>query len=251
MTAIERDSFYIGWDVGGWNCDRNRDSRDAIVILDSNLNLVGEPWRGNLRVDINGATSVQEWLALLFQRCKAVVPAGSLSVTMGIDTPLGFSQEFMNLVTGTNPVERLESSDTNPYLFRYTERFLFQRGHQPLSSVKDMIGSQATKGMHVLAKFAPLVESCGVWTDGNGFRAIEAYPSACKGSELIKSLLSDCPPLEDKDRNDARVCALIAYLHATARHQLVPPPEVVSQSEGWIWIPDVTHVAGLPSGKSN
>jgi len=24
----------IGWDVVGWNCDRNRASRDALVILD-------------------------------------------------------------------------------------------------------------------------------------------------------------------------------------------------------------------------
>lgn len=234
----ERDSFYIGWDVGGWNCDKNANSRDAIVILDSTLNIVGEPWRGNLRVDINRATSAREWLELLFQRCNAVVPSGTLSVTMGIDTPLGFSQEFTDLIGRASPVERLDSSDTNPYLFRYTERFLFQRGHQPLSSIKDMIGSQATKGMHVLAKFAPMVESCGVWTDGNGYRAIEAYPSACKESEDIANLLRDCHPLKDKDRDDARVCALIAYLHATARHQLVSPPDEVSHSEGWIWIPD-------------
>lgn len=237
MMANAFDSFYIGWDVGGWNCDKNANSRDAIVILDSTLNIVGEPWRGNLRADINRAMSSREWLELLFQRCNAVVPSGSPSVTMGIDTPLGFSQEFMNLVGRAAPVESLESSDTNPYLFRYTERFLFQRGHQPLSSIKDMIGSQATKGMHVLAKFAPLVESCGVWTDGNGFRAIEAYPSACKDSGLIANLLGDCYPLKDKDRNDARVCALIAYLFSTAPELLIPPPQDVPQGEGWIWIP--------------
>ena len=51
-----------------------------------------------------------------------------------------------------------------------------------------MIGSQATKGMHVLAKFAPQIESCGVWTDG-GFRAIETYPTACRNTKVIKTLL--------------------------------------------------------------
>jgi hypothetical protein len=28
------NGFCIGWDVGGWNCDHNPNSRDAIVILD-------------------------------------------------------------------------------------------------------------------------------------------------------------------------------------------------------------------------
>jgi hypothetical protein len=43
------ESFYIGWDVGGWNCDHNQKSRDAIVILSHDLSIVGRPWRGNLR----------------------------------------------------------------------------------------------------------------------------------------------------------------------------------------------------------
>jgi hypothetical protein len=37
MSAMEQwASFFIGWDVGGWNCDKNRESRDALVILDVN-----------------------------------------------------------------------------------------------------------------------------------------------------------------------------------------------------------------------
>ena len=54
--------------------------------------------------------------------------------------------------------------------------------------IKDMIGSQATKGMHVLGRFAPIREACGVWTDGRMLRAIEAYPSACKRSACIEAL---------------------------------------------------------------
>jgi len=238
MTTNTPESFFIGWDVGGWNCDRNKESRDAIVILDSNLNVVGEPWRGNLRVDINKTTTAREWLSILFQRCKAVLPEGPMSVTMAIDTPLGFSEEFVSLVTKASHTRHLDStSGTNPYLFRYTERYLFQNGLRPLSAIKDMIGSQATKGMHVLLKFAPTLESCGVWTDGMGFHAIEAYPSACRESDVMKNLLRHCDLLKDDDRNDARVCAMIAYLFATDRERLVAPPVDVPVSEGWIWIP--------------
>jgi hypothetical protein len=45
--------FYISWDVGGWNCEKNANSRDALAILDADLNLIGQPWRGNLTDAIN------------------------------------------------------------------------------------------------------------------------------------------------------------------------------------------------------
>ena len=48
-------AIYIGWDVGGWNCDKNKSSRDALVVLDANRTLLGQPWRGNLCAAINQA----------------------------------------------------------------------------------------------------------------------------------------------------------------------------------------------------
>jgi hypothetical protein len=27
----QKANFYIGWDVSGWNCDRNKGSRDVFV----------------------------------------------------------------------------------------------------------------------------------------------------------------------------------------------------------------------------
>jgi hypothetical protein len=42
-------SYFIGWDVGGWSCDKNKDSRDAIVVIDENKEVVGKPWHGSLR----------------------------------------------------------------------------------------------------------------------------------------------------------------------------------------------------------
>lgn len=235
-TAASR-SFSIGWDVGGWNCDRNGKSRDAIVILDNSMAMVGQPWRGNLRECIATATTTSDWLNALFAKCKAELPAGAVAVTMAIDTPLGFSDEFVALITWQGCVEPNETSGLNRYLFRQTERHLFERGLKPLSAIKDMIGSQATKGMHVLAKFAPRIESCGVWTDGHGFRAIETYPTACRDTPEVKKVLKDSKPLGHNDKDDARVCAVIAHLFATKRNTLEEPDNAAPNSEGWIWIP--------------
>lgn len=233
-------SFSIGWDVGGWNCDRNGHSRDAIVILDETLTIVGQPWRGNLRECIATATTTSDWLKALFAQCQAEFPAGAVAVTMAIDTPLGFSDEFVALITRLGGVEPHATSGLNRYLFRHTERHLFERGLKPLSAIKDMIGSQATKGMHVLTKFAPKIESCGVWTDGHGFRAIETYPTACRNSPAVKALLQGSQPLGHDDKDDARVCAVVAHLFTTQRRALESPDEKVPSSEGWIWVPDHT-----------
>ncbi len=235
--APQPSSFFIGWDVGGWNCDKNNKSRDALVILNSDLDVVGKPWRGNLRTHINKAATTSDWLWTLFSMCAAEPPACTASVTLAIDTPLGFSEAFVRLATDLRCVEPVESSDANPYLFRQTERFLFQNGLTPLSAIKDMIGSQATKGMHVLAKFAPHSVSCGVWTDGATFTALEAYPSACKRSAMIQTLRKRYAPLGHEDEEDALICALIAHLYAQRRETLASPGDSVPMSEGWIWVP--------------
>lgn len=41
MTATACSELFIGWDVGAWNCDKNPISRDALVVLDSQRNLMG------------------------------------------------------------------------------------------------------------------------------------------------------------------------------------------------------------------
>lgn len=66
--------------------------------------------------------------------------------------------------------------------------------------------------MHVLARFAAQVESCGVWSDGDRLTAIEAYPSPCKGSAIIQQLRRGYAPLRHEDEDDALTCALIAHL---------------------------------------
>lgn len=239
-NAEDVPHYAIGWDVGGWNCDHNGASRDALVILDRDGGLLGRPWRGNLRETINAASDTADWLDALFARCGARVPDKPWRCTLGVDTPLGFADAFVRLIRRQGAVARIGASADNPYLYRETERFLIRHGIQPLSPVKDMIGSQATKGMHVLARFAPCPAGCGAWADADGrLTVIEAYPSPCRRSAWLGELVArhDPAPLDHADKRDALLCALLAHLHAQDRTRLACPTAAVPESEGWIWVP--------------
>jgi len=229
--------YYIGWDVGGWNCDKNPRSRDAIAILDSSLSLIGQPWRGNLRERINEAETPGEWIKILFTLCGSKLPDNPHRVTLAIDTPLGFSSAFVRLVTELGHAGQIDSSKSNPYLFRYTERFLFKNGLTPLSAVKDMIGSQATKGMHVLAKLSSNILRCGVWGNGGELTIIESYPAGCKDSASIRKMKHAYISIKHIDIEDALTCGLIAYLFDQRPDELIKPDDAVPLSEGWIWLP--------------
>jgi hypothetical protein len=243
----ETCQFFIGWDVGGWNCDHNSASRDALVILDADLAIVGTPWRGNLRESINAASDAHAWLTSLFELCQAT-PTDALHCTLGVDTPLGFSDDFVRLITRQGDAGPVGGSESNAYLYRHTEQFLFAHGLKPLSPVKDMIGSQATKGMHVLARFAPNALECGAWGDTASLAVLEAYPSPCKHSAHMQAMLQTYAPtqgagrhwpahLDHQDKRDALLCALLAHLFACARQHLASPPANIPASEGWIWVP--------------
>ena len=263
MTNLKVKKYYVGWDVGGWNCDKNPNSRDAISILDENLKLVGKPWRGNLKSIFNNALSQTDLIKSLFALCQVQSELGTqtnqnIHLYFGIDTPLGFSDEFRQLLT--NPARFLSAIDgyaDNAYVFRQTDRYLFSLGLKPLSPINDMIGSQATKGIHFLNKFigvAPIAK--GVWSREQ-FTAIEAYPSACKKSQLIHSLLQafrekaeiealphKLPEIDSfqeaifhEDVRDSLVCALIAYLFNQKPQTLIQPMLETSSQEGWIFAP--------------
>ncbi|HEB77456.1 MAG TPA: hypothetical protein ENI90_02880 [Methylothermaceae bacterium] len=231
--------FFIGWDVGGWHCDHNPTSRDALVILDEERRQVGLSWRGNLRSTINTCTTPRAWLETLFHLCQTEF-SGSPTI-LSIDIPLAFPQAFTRLITKSQPTAVPGPAGENPYLFRRCERLLFRHGLRPLSPVKDMIGSQATKGIHVLARYAPLPQSCGVWRDGTDrLTVIEAYPAGCKGSRLMRSLLAQSgvtTPLPSQDERDALVCALTGWLFVRNRQSLLEPPDDSPLQEGWIWLP--------------
>lgn len=241
-------TLYLGWDVGGWNCDHNPASRDALVVLDESLTLLGTPWRGNLRQTLNDASSTRDLLNRLLALCQ-ITASGQERVVMAIDTPLAFPQALLALAQG-QPVDALGRSQDNPYLYRQTERWLFARGVTPLSPIKDMIGSQATKGMHVLARFTPHRVQCGQWTSEQGeLLAVEGYPSPAKRSVAFAALLERVrapeavvtllhqPTPKQQDSQDACFCALLAWSLEQAPAQIAWPPAEMPAAEGWIFVP--------------
>ncbi len=100
--------FFIGWDVGGWNRDKNPKSRDALVILDDALRIVGGSWRGNLRAAINASGATRDFVNRIFGLCAAETPSDAVPATLAIDTPLGLSREFVRLVTRSEASEPVE-----------------------------------------------------------------------------------------------------------------------------------------------
>lgn len=238
VADAQREHLFIGWDVGGWNCDKNQNSRDALVVLDHAGEMLGQPWRGNLRETINDATTTAAFLASLLALCKLGNPARSYHATLAIDAPLGFPEAFARMIAGGKPVDLIGRSAANPYLFRHTEQRLVAEGVTPLSAIKDMIGSQATKAMHVVARFAPQRLSPGIWTDGAHLTVIETYPALCRarlGSQAVIGSLPKTGP--DADIPDAEVCARVARDFHLDRGCLEPPSNDTPASEGWIWAP--------------
>ena len=231
-----RERVFIGWDVGGWNCDRNRGSRDAPVVLDAAGETLGRPWRGNLRTTINAANSASEFVAAILSLCQVSGPDEPAQATIAIDAPLAFPEGLMRMLTAGETVDSLESSFENPYLYRFTERRLVSERIRLLSSVKDMIGSQATKAMHVVARFFPEQTRLGVWTDTRCRHAIEAYPRLCRSRPspaLEQAVTAWQQPVSDV--SDARVCAFIAHELVLSPENLEAPVPQAPPSEGWIW----------------
>ena len=237
-SPVARDPVFIGWDVGGWNCDRNRDSRDALVVLDAAGETLGRAWRGNLRTTINAANSASEFVAAILSLCQVSGLDEPAQATIAIDAPLAFPEGLMRLLTVGETLDSLESSSENPYLYRFTERRLVTEGFRPLSSVKDMIGSQATKAMHVVARFFPEQSRPGVWTDTRSLYALETYPRLCRSrpSPALESAVTAWQePVSDV--SDARVCAFIAREFVLSPESLEAPVPQAPPSEGWIWAP--------------
>ena len=95
-----------------------------------------------------------------------------------------------------------------------------------------MIGSQSTKGIHVISKFAQKITSPGIWSDDDKLRIIETYPSINREIENSSSLQQ-----KNKDLKDAYICAEIARrFDKDPKHDdFVLPPKEIAEVEGWIW----------------
>lgn len=236
--TLQRPHLSIGWDVGAWHCDHNAKSRDAIVILGKDKKEIGS-WRGNLKEAIEKSRDSSCWLKNILRlccvpRCCVLLENDNFSVTMAIDAPLGFPTAVRELISGQVIKQVGGNFRQNGYLFRTTERILADRDHRPLSAIQDMIGSQTTKAMHAVAKFAPIRASCGVWTNRSQLTVIETYPAAWKK-------IADSPDLKTEsfgheDINDAFICAEVAWTFANEKWKLDPPSRDIPWEEGWIWL---------------
>lgn len=249
--------LYIGWDVGAWNCDSNPRSRDALCALedgDDGLVVAGPAWRGNLRdllVKDDGDALVRAILERVGVRWD-----GRRRVTIAIDTPLAWPRAMLGLVAQGTVVDVPLEADGNPYLFRQQERDLFESGWRPLSVVRDMIGSQSTKGIHFLRHAQLDATAVGEWGRGSVV-AIETYPSVALKDRAVDDevlrLRDDVLRREKAKRNeawetdvrDAIACAVVAAMHGSRRGLLSAPDPARAGDEGWIWLP-----AGARSSRS-
>lgn len=242
--------YYIGWDVGGWSCTTSRKSCDALVVLDDKEEVIGNPHRNSLKPLLNESNTVKVFLERCFELCGVKKAYQGEQVCLAIDTPLGYSTAFIKLITNYTPYERaIAEHSKNPYLFRATERHLFDqkivkqkkqeqdtdRTVRPLSAVNDMIGAQSTKGIHLIAKLEMKIERFGVWkSKDKKLTIIETYPSV-NFEIAIPAAMKD----EHQDIQDAYRCAYIAYLFQQKKDKLVSPTACdISEDdikEGWIW----------------
>lgn len=251
--------IYLGWDVGAWHCDRGS-SRDALVALREGRDgpaLLGRPWRGNLRAQLSEIRGIE--LAFGVLKLCQVQPGQTSEITTAIDTPLGWPDAFRAILAGEDVGAVPAESARNAVQYRATERFLAELlPRPPLSAVKDMIGSQSTKGLYFLSAVGVQAESVGVWKRGHEITVtcIEAYPAPVRLSASMRlSFERVCASHEWleatqnlanaalSDIEDALLCALIAQRFSTARADLIAPIPSASRREGWIWIPsDVNAV---------
>ena len=122
------DQVFIGWDVGGWNCHKNPNSHDALVVLDGAGARIGQPWRGNLRQTLNSATAAADFSAALLALCK--LPTKPMLATIAIYPPR-LSRRLRRLTTGAAPLDQIGQSAANPYLYRATARRVVAEGVTP------------------------------------------------------------------------------------------------------------------------
>lgn len=246
--------YYIGWDVGAWHCTKSSKSCDALCIL---VDEGDEPkftetvCRDNLRSSLNKCKG-KKLVSDLLGRCDVEVPQ-DFEAVVAIDAPLGWPTAMVNLATGGD-IASVGEFRQNPYLFRQTERFLSKHGFEPLSAVKDMIGSQSTKGIHFLRAAGSRVKDVGVWRADHGetnTTIIETYPAPCENSETFQKCFRS---IDESDkfreqvdgkgkafRNDVRDdlrCALVAWLYSEKPQSLKKPGPGVVPEEGWIWVPE-------------
>lgn len=246
--------YFVGWSVGAWNCDDAK-RKDALVVLHADggtLEVTGMPVRANVR-SLIVTTHREELIRRLLGVCSVRVQDG-LRVTLAVDTPLGWPVAFVDLFTTRRAIDVPEAADDNPILFRRTDRALLALGFRPLSPVRDMIGSPASKALHFIKRVGFAPTEPGVFRvvsprTSSVYEAIETNPLIAKRSaslaQAFDALVAD-PRVEavieddkhaEQDFVSAVWCALVARRFVTMRDTLFAPEGDVPTDEGWVWIP--------------
>ena len=287
-------TYYVGWDVGAWECPNTKfaaRSQDCITILDEDGKLLFA-WMGNIYCppkNNNGDTKLKDETktpfkltplinSLIGDENNIIHKSNYFSkidekdiLFIAIDAILGLpnlATSLFNLNENEKNTDNVEDI-TKKYLFRLTERNL-PKHKSPLSVLKDMLGSQATKALFTLRywNFKWNAQEF-VWKMGNHI-ALETYPSAAydnvihmndkmeiewnnvinANDEPPKIQLNPAKDIKSRwlDLNDSIICAKVAqkYKIYLAPLGAIDDPlrapsdneKAIAGQEGWIWLPE-------------
>ena len=239
--------YYVGWDVGAWHCDKNINSRDAIVIQEENSNEVFL-FYGNVK-NFFSAKNLDDFFKVIF---PDRIATGKNEYNIAVDAVLGWPEEFIALITGKkkkiNTTELPISKRENHFLLRECERELYDEDIQPLSAVQDMLGSQSTKVLFFLHKF-DFCNQEGVWTKDNS-KVYETYPT------IIAKRLGNLPQVTQFYHQVSRKSGIISQVYkpqqverqdfkdallalAAIKKGFQVPERSINKIEGWIWLPKI------------
>lgn len=236
----------VGWDVGGW---MGKNHGIAVCEWDN----VSETVHWSIK-PVAISLPEGELLSLSQLLRHAGYHANwdeQTRVTIGVDAPLGYPEQYTRLLNGESvDARRPEREIDNPLAYRLTDRIIHRVcGKKPLSASFDRIGNNATVAMvHAIW-----------WKNKDGFilcpqddetkshrHIIETYPALVKESRYKRVLpfLENHMPQDlepGTDAYDAAICALYAMAYQTdgvILPRLIHPDEEemsIAKKEGWIY----------------
>ena len=279
-------TYYVGWDVGAWECPNTKfaaRSQDCITILDEGGKLLFA-WMGNIYCppkNNNGDAKLKDETKTLFKLINSLIgdenniihKSNDFSkidendkLFIAIDAILGLpnlATSLFNLDENEKNTDKVEDIIKNhkKYLFRLTERNL-PKHKSPLSVLKDMLGSQATKALFTLRywNFKWNAQEL-VWEMDNHI-SLETYPSAAYANvinmndkmeiewnnvfnandEPPKIQLNPAKDIKSRwlDLNDSIICAKVAkeYKENNCLSPSLGEEDEAAKQEGWIWLPN-------------
>lgn len=242
-------TYYVGWDVGAWHCDKNTNSRDAIVIQDKESEDVFL-FYGNA-TNFFGEENLDAFFRALFP--DHITENEQNEYKIAVDAVLGWPKEFIALITGKDINTDIlpKCKKENCFLLRECERELPFEDIQPLSAVQDMLGSQSTKVLFFLRKFG--FNNEGSFWSKDGSMVYETYPAIIAKMLEDKDLPNVSKFYHAVSRQNGRKSieyepqknhqdfkdALLAL--AALKTGFKEPEKQVNKIEGWIWLPEKTE----------